>query len=420
MTTEKTESAEAKAANLDDDDTSTAKKEKLESNAKAKTIEAAGEKQNFNDKISKAFAAAGLKVSGNEVADAMAEAEDAVDKSDREEELEDSELAALDDDDEPVGSRSATDTARADHLREIEEAENAVSLRELDWEEAKLSQKCAKDAFDFAVEKLRAIIKAKMSGPGTLFEQPSPERKPLEWEEQDGEDGDGMFRKWGAVAFNGKAWRIRQTEFVGDGARVKFDALTSDGVLLQDEYPGDFESLIAAQEWCQGRDDALKRQSDTLGGSDAPNRPVGGLAQAGSTIVDDNSWREISLADLTPPIKTTVLLRLAENHPPMATIGNSADWTAAKSTVHGGNNELIDVAGIGAKAAESIQAALDHFWFTTWPERQKAKAAEMMRSQSSLSATSRTENRDKNVTTADGRKISGEEMMGEISTMFKK
>lgn len=263
----------------------------------------------------------------------------------------------------PVGSLPITDLARAEHLREIEEAELKCANREAQMLADKESLKESKEAFEVAVAELRSIIRRKVSSPGPLFEQFSPsgvkitieesapDRKPLVWEEQDGE-------KWGAVAFNGNAWRIRKTTTgTLSISGAKFDADASDGALLPDEWPGDWEYLSDAQAWCEERDEGLWLASASKVNEDAGKRP------------EDDSWKSVTLESIG--IKPAILAKLAEHKPALTTMGELAAWTSARSNAHGGNNEIIDVAGIGAGKAKEVQEALDKFWFTTWPNRAK-------------------------------------------------
>jgi DNA-directed RNA polymerase alpha subunit len=66
---------------------------------------------------------------------------------------------------------------------------------------------------------------------------------------------------------------------------------------------------------------------------------------------DDESWKTVSLHDLTMPGTTAQKLEEAE----IRTLGDLAAWNDSGKL-------LTDIKGVGEKAAEKIEAALDEFW----------------------------------------------------------
>jgi len=71
----------------------------------------------------------------------------------------------------------------------------------------------------------------------------------------------------------------------------------------------------------------------------------------GDAQTDDESWKTVSLHDLTMPGTTAQKLAEAE----IRTLGDLSAWTESGKL-------LTDVKGISEKAAEKIEAALDEFW----------------------------------------------------------
>jgi hypothetical protein len=74
---------------------------------------------------------------------------------------------------------------------------------------------------------------------------------------------------------------------------------------------------------------------------------------------EDDAWRDQPLEGLrgpdAKPLSPAVLQALAENDPPLTTLGAVADWSR-------GGKALTDIKGIGEAKAEAIQAIFDHFW----------------------------------------------------------
>lgn len=67
----------------------------------------------------------------------------------------------------------------------------------------------------------------------------------------------------------------------------------------------------------------------------------------------DESWRLETLASLGLPKK--LLEKLAENDPPLQTVGDVSDWIDA-------DKRLTDIKGVGQAKAELIEQALEEFW----------------------------------------------------------
>lgn len=65
-----------------------------------------------------------------------------------------------------------------------------------------------------------------------------------------------------------------------------------------------------------------------------------------------NGWRAMPLADTLDDLSPSVLKALAEAG--IATLGNLVDWTE--------DNQLVDLKGIGPKAAAEIEQAAESFW----------------------------------------------------------
>lgn len=79
---------------------------------------------------------------------------------------------------------------------------------------------------------------------------------------------------------------------------------------------------------------------------------------------DDESWREVRLDTLDLP--PGVIKALANNSPPIVTIGDHADYL--KPTTDGFERRLTDIKGIGKGSVDRIDNALDVFW-TEWRSR---------------------------------------------------
>lgn len=280
-------------------------------------------------------------------------------------EVQETDTAVEDQDDSaPVGSAPISTDVRDEHLREIEEAELVVSQRENDWEESKLHQKSCKDAFDSAVEHLRRIIRHS-GGPGPLFEQPplvatpaepaaepsiERDRASLEWTESDSDTshGEAAGKKWTAVNTAGVIcvrrdntpamfWIEQHGDLVTTGPD---DELLPPGTDL-DAFVSQFKTVAEARSWCQRRDDELH----------ALNVPPPGAPAA------DESWRAIPLADLTPKIGSRAMKALANHNPPLVTHGDLAAWQQKK-----GDFWMQDIAGLGDKGREEIEAAQMGWW----------------------------------------------------------
>jgi hypothetical protein len=90
-------------------------------------------------------------------------------------------------------------------------------------------------------------------------------------------------------------------------------------------------------------DDPSLRQPATDGQDDAPT--------------EDDAWRAVAIADLEPNLKPGKLKALAENTPPILTMGEMADWQQAK-----GEFWMKDIKGFGPGGAEQYAVACDAYW----------------------------------------------------------
>lgn len=106
----------------------------------------------------------------------------------------------------------------------------------------------------------------------------------------------------------------------------------------------------AAKEVFEERQDALNAYIAHLGESyPLFDKPAKEEAQE----PDDDAWRTVELSTLDIP--AAALKALAENDPPVTTLGALADWSNA-------GNQLADVKGIGRAKAEKIENAVEIFW----------------------------------------------------------
>src|SRR6185437_4429820 len=71
----------------------------------------------------------------------------------------------------------------------------------------------------------------------------------------------------------------------------------------------------------------------------------------------DDAWRAVALSSLTPAIKPSKLKVLAENHPPIETLGQLADWQAKK-----GEWWAKDITGLGDGGREQIEKACEAYY----------------------------------------------------------
>lgn len=86
---------------------------------------------------------------------------------------------------------------------------------------------------------------------------------------------------------------------------------------------------------------------------------------------DDDAWRAVRLDTLDLP--PGVIKALANNSPPIITIGDHADYL--KPTLDGFEKRLTDIKGIGKGSVDRIDNALDVFW-GEWRSRPVAEVAE--------------------------------------------
>jgi len=96
--------------------------------------------------------------------------------------------------------------------------------------------------------------------------------------------------------------------------------------------------------------DGLPNSTDDVNDADGAESPADADAKVALTT-DDESWKTVSLHDLTMPGTTAQKLAEAE----IRTVGDLSAWTESGKL-------LTDIKGVGEKAAEKIEAALDEFW----------------------------------------------------------
>ncbi len=89
-------------------------------------------------------------------------------------------------------------------------------------------------------------------------------------------------------------------------------------------------------------------------------------ATAGEVTPDDNTWKQVPLANLhDPAISERYLKAMAEHEPPLLTLGDLTDWQKDK-----GDFWAADISGIGEAAQGEIADATAAFW----ERRQQAQA----------------------------------------------
>lgn len=219
-------------------------------------------------------------------------------------------------------------------------------------------KKTIKERYEEAVEMLDMMEKdaarevkdaeAKKFQPDLPFGKPRPR---LEWETAP------HGKQWNAM--NTAGVRIDPEDSATAFAVFKIDAQDEDGKTIY--IPGDdcellipiedeirtFDTLDGAKVFCQARDDQLFA---------AGIKPPEGLRP------DSAPDPRLSIRLDTLEIKPALIKKLAENSPPMVTVGDVANWCNQKSTAHGGNNEIKDVKGIGETDAKNIEDALEGVW----------------------------------------------------------
>ncbi len=130
--------------------------------------------------------------------------------------------------------------------------------------------------------------------------------------------------------------------------RVEFQGFEADGsvkmVWVEGDYAG--ESMfpagpVSVEQWNAEWAPKVEGYSDRTGADP-----------------DDDSWRAVLLEDLADPaLKPGVLKNLAENNPPIVTIGDLTDWQE-----HKGDFWHKDIPGLGKAAADNIADATEAFW----------------------------------------------------------
>jgi hypothetical protein len=102
---------------------------------------------------------------------------------------------------------------------------------------------------------------------------------------------------------------------------------------------------------------------------------------ASATATNDGSedWRDVGIDILSTHGCSEATVNRLDKYE-IATIGDLADWTAGTGRLTHTPKHLTDIPGIGAKAAEKIESALEGFW-AVWPktESKPAKEAEPCR-----------------------------------------
>lgn len=90
-------------------------------------------------------------------------------------------------------------------------------------------------------------------------------------------------------------------------------------------------------------------------------KPVADIPGQQTIPMADEAWRAKLLVEITG-MPSRALKAFANRTPPFETLGQIADFTAAKSHEHGGNNELKDIKGMGPEMAGKVEEAMMGFW----------------------------------------------------------
>ena len=122
---------------------------------------------------------------------------------------------------------------------------------------------------------------------------------------------------------------------------------------LADWHAKKEEASAAKKHW----ESMGKRLSDALAEGPDPQQRLPGMDEddAGDATPpepEDDSCREVTLESLD--VRPKLLESLAENDPPIKTLGDVANWTT--------EYELTNIPGVGPVAAEEIQQACDGYW----------------------------------------------------------
>ena len=128
-----------------------------------------------------------------------------------------------------------------------------------------------------------------------------------------------------------------------------------------EEYAPKVEGYVDAVDQ-KGETEGRRAKGEGRDGKETENAPpdVSPLASRPSPLDSsgDDSWRAVKLDSLADPeVGPRTLKAMAEHEPPIVTIGDLADWQAAK-----GDFWAKDIHGVGPGAADKLADALEKFW----------------------------------------------------------
>jgi hypothetical protein len=103
--------------------------------------------------------------------------------------------------------------------------------------------------------------------------------------------------------------------------------------------------------------DIIRRHSTPAPLFDDPALRQPATDEQADAAPEDDAWRAVVIADLDPKLKPGKLKALAENTPPILTMGDMADWQQAK-----GEFWMKDIKGFGPGGAEQYAVACDAYW----------------------------------------------------------
>jgi hypothetical protein len=109
----------------------------------------------------------------------------------------------------------------------------------------------------------------------------------------------------------------------------------------------------ASKKRLEARQEDLEATIDAVTAPDE-SMPLFDRPDLDALPAEDATWREVPLSSLG--IAEPVLAVMAEQAPPILTVGHLADWTK------GGRNLLTDLRGVGQAKGQAIELALDEFW----------------------------------------------------------
>lgn len=115
------------------------------------------------------------------------------------------------------------------------------------------------------------------------------------------------------------------------------------------------EKKADARVATKDREAALKNWVEATEESINP-RPLYDAADGCNGTADYEAWRNVPLVEALHGLSMSLYQKLSDAE--LKTMGELSNYTNAD----GGRHRLIDIAGIGEKAAEKIEAAQEEFW----------------------------------------------------------